>query len=114
MSKKKVRRSQPPSGPQAARLTESERGLQALTRGDYDTAISAWTAVWGARASLLVSSALAEAHFRRACKNLRKAPAQALVDLKAATSDKPDDAIYLYHLGLQYHRLGNLPNAIKS
>jgi tetratricopeptide (TPR) repeat protein len=114
MAKKKTRRPQPASRPQPAPLTDSERGEQAFARNDYDSAISAWSGVLRARASIPVSTALAEAHFRRACKNLRKAPAQALVDLKTASNLRPDDAVYLYHLGLQYHRLGDLPNAIKA
>src|SRR6266851_1808378 len=115
MAKKKARprRPQPTPMPQAAPLTESERGVQAFSRNDYDAAITAWTGVLRAQASLSVASALAEAHFRRACTNLRKSPAQALADLKAATGLLPDDAIYNYHLGLAYHRLGDLKRAIE-
>src|SRR5579864_9188526 len=108
MAKKKARRPQPTPMPLAAPLTESERGLQAFSRHDYDAAITAWTGVLRAQASLSVAAALAEAHFRRACTNLRKSPAQALADLKAAIGLLPDDAIYNYHLGLAYHRLGDL------
>jgi tetratricopeptide (TPR) repeat protein len=113
MAKKKVHRSPPAPRLQATRLSDSERGSQAFARGDYDSAISAWTKDLQSSASLPVSSALAEAHFRRACKNLRKRAAQALADLKAANTARPDDAIYLYHLGLLYHRLGDLKNAVK-
>ncbi len=112
MAKKKARRSQSPAKPKAAPLTEIERGAQAFARNDYDAAINTWTGALRTEASLPVTTALAEAHFRRACKS--KSPAQALADLKAASSLRPDDAIYLYHLGLAYHRLGDLRNAIES
>src|SRR5437879_4642869 len=65
MAKKKARprRPQPTPMPQAAPLTESERGVQAFTRNDYDTAITAWTGVLRAQASLSGASALAQAHY---------------------------------------------------
>ena len=102
MTKKKRVRPAPATAP-----VTSDRGLDAFARNDFDTAIRIWTGTLRTRASIAMSSALAEAHFRRACKNMGKAPAQALADLKASSSLCPADPIYLYHLGLAHHRLGD-------
>ncbi|MGI8554064.1 MAG: tetratricopeptide repeat protein [Dehalococcoidia bacterium] len=56
--------------------------------------------------------ALAEAHFRRAM--LATNEARRAQDLQEAVALVPDRAIYHFHLGLAYHRQGQLRRARKS
>ncbi len=111
MAKKKDRYSSAPV-PRTAPLTDRERGMQAFGRGDYSAAIMAWTKVLRAEPSEAVERALAEAHFRHACQNLRGA--SALEDLQTAVDLLPDDPLYRYHLGLAYQRQGDSARAIST
>ncbi|MCC7448935.1 MAG: tetratricopeptide repeat protein [Anaerolineae bacterium] len=95
-------------------ITEYQRGWQAFTSGDYDAAIAAWTKALHTKPSETTAQALAEAYFRRACLNRKRAPGVMLDDLQAARRLAPDDARYSYHIGLMQHRQGNLPEAITA
>ena len=114
MVKKKTRRISSSVKPQIAPPSERERGAQAFAKTDYDSAITAWMTALRHSPSAAIASALAEAHFRRACKTLRKSLPQALDDLKAACALAPEDPVYLYHRALTHHRLGDLPAALES
>jgi tetratricopeptide (TPR) repeat protein len=93
---------------------ERTRGMQAFQRGDYGAAISAWEILYRRAPGEPLARALAEAHFRRACLNSRRLPAQALEDLRLAVELVPDDARYLYHRGLALHRQNNHTEAIAA
>ncbi|MBE7514877.1 MAG: tetratricopeptide repeat protein [Anaerolineales bacterium] len=111
MAKKKTRPENPPRP--LLRLTDRERGVAAFERGDYEGAIQAWSAQ--ARREPpdeALRRALAEAHFRRACSNLRAE--SALNDIQTANTYYPGDPLYLYHLGLAHHRGGQLKAAISA
>lgn len=99
--------------PSSPRPSERERGMAAFRRGDYQGAILAWTPLLRRETEQGgLRRALAEAHFRRACTNPRAE--SALEDLKSANEMIPGDPIYLYHLGVCYHRRGELKEALKA
>ncbi len=95
-------------------VNEYQRGLQAFTKGDFDSAIAAWTKALQSKPSESIGGALAEAYFRRACLNRKRTPNTILDDLQSARQLAPDDARYSYHIGLTQHRQGNLPEAIAA
>ncbi|MCB0211152.1 MAG: tetratricopeptide repeat protein [Anaerolineae bacterium] len=84
------------------------QGLNAFRQADYDEAIKAWDLVISKpNTPANLPGALAEAYFRRAVT----APAPQLADLQKATTLKPNDPRYRYHLALAYHRQGQLSQA---
>jgi tetratricopeptide (TPR) repeat protein len=94
-----------------------QTGLRAFKRGDYGRAIEIWERVARQSSDLRLTSALAEAYFRRGLNRLHgKTPAlQAGVgDLEQAAKLQPDAPRYAYHLGLAAHRQGNLDRAIRA
>ena len=88
---------------------ELRRGLAAFQRGDYDEAIQAWKQARRAALGGAADLALAEAHFRRAIT--ATSAARRAQELHEATALAPDRAIYHFHLGLAYHRQGQLRRA---
>ena len=86
------------------------RGLDAFERGDFGTAIRAWTQARRAGAPGAVDRAIAEAHFRRtmaATTDGRRAQ-----ELHEAIALAPDHALYQHHLGLAYLRQGQHQRAL--
>lgn len=87
----------------------AERGLNAFHGGRFAEAIAVWEPL--AKTEPRIARALAEVYFRRALS--RKAtPEQQLQDLQRAADLAPNDATYQYHLGLTYHRAGDLATAL--
>lgn len=115
MAKRKNRRAQSHAQPQTAPpRSDLQRGVRAFEQGDYGGAVAAFGAAFRRAPTEPLARALAEAHFRRACQTWRKMPAQALEDIKSAVSLAPDDARYLYHRGLMYHRAGQYFDAVRA
>jgi tetratricopeptide (TPR) repeat protein len=113
MGKKKERRTPPAPAMPPTRLNSREQGMQAFNRGDYNGAILAWTNALRAAPSGVIERALAEAYFRRACLNWRKASEQVLSDLQNACDLLPGDAVYVYYRGLAHHRQGDTLEAVR-
>ena len=88
------------------------QGLAAFERGDYGEAIRAWKHAGPAGARPTVARALAEAHFRRALGAGNEA--RRVQELHEATALAPDRAVYHFHLGLSYHRQGQLRRALAA
>lgn len=85
-----------------------ERAWKALERGFYTDAINLLERA--AKHDPQAKPLLVEAYFRRAVAP--KTPLeQQRKDLQRATELQPDDALYYYHLGLTYHRSGDLDAA---
>lgn len=89
---------------------EVRRGLDAFERGEYGVAIQAWTQARRAGAPEAVDRAIAEAHFRRALA--ATTDGRRAQELHEAVVPAPDHAVYQYHLGLAYHRQGQVGRAI--
>ena len=89
---------------------EARRGFAAFERGEYGTAIQAWTQARRAGVPAAVDRALAEAHFRRALA--ATTDGRRAQELHEAVALAPDHAVYQYHLGLAYHRQGQVRRAI--
>jgi tetratricopeptide (TPR) repeat protein len=91
-----------------------ERGQRAFHQGDYDGALSAWQEALAEGESDVVRSAVAEVHFRRGLAGFYRDENRAagLADLNRAAGMRPDELRYTYHLGLAYHRLGDLDSAL--
>lgn len=107
MAKKK----QPPrrhSREHAAPVDPRQAGLRAFESGRLDEAIAGWSRL--APRDPQVAAALAEALFRRAAHG--EDATSRLADLRRAVELAPNDLRYRYHLGLAYHRTGNLDAAI--
>ncbi len=87
-----------------------QRGRQAFQQENYALAIDLWQQAYGRpNAPVELTSALAEAYFRRAVTDA----AAPIVDLKHAAQLTPTDPRYRYHLALAYHRHDN-PAAAES
>lgn len=91
---------------------ELRRGLAAFQRGDYDEAVQAWRQARRAAPNDSLCLALAEAHFRRALATTNAA--RRAQDLQEATALALDRPMYHFHLGLAYHRQGQLHRAAAS
>ncbi len=114
MSKKRRSRSSKRSTRRATPADLIGRGKGAFRRGDYEAAIATWEKVAASERQPEFKAALAEAYFRRGVGWARQQPAQALDDLAAATQLAPAESRYHYHLGLTYHRLGQLEQAMAA
>ena len=99
------------------------QGLNYFNRGEYPKAIQFWNQALKmlSRAKSRESGGklekipqmLAEAYFRRAVSLYSQGQArQVISELHQAIQHNPKSGIYLYHLGLAYHRNGNLDKAI--
>lgn len=79
--------------------------------GRYREAIAAWKGLGGEDLAA-VKTALAEAYFRLALEHHAACKEEsALSFLQQAVALAPEQWIYRYHLGLTFHRLGNLRRA---
>jgi tetratricopeptide (TPR) repeat protein len=87
-----------------------QQGLRAFQGQRFDDAIRLWSPL--AAKDAHVRQALAESHFRRALR--ASTVEQALADVRQALTLAPDEIRYQYHLGMNLHRLGDLPGAISS
>lgn len=114
MSKRKPSsRSDHPFPSQTSAADWRQQGLRAFHAGRFDQAISNWSHV--SQKDAAVSTALAEAYFRRALTRFSAADHdQQIADLRCAAALRSDDLRYLYHLGLALHRAGDLPAATKQ
>ncbi|MBI3978966.1 MAG: tetratricopeptide repeat protein [Chloroflexi bacterium] len=92
--------------------TAVRRGLEAFRRGDYTTAIQTWQQARRSGAPAGVAGALAEAIFRRALATTNQA--RRAQDLQEAIALAPSRAVYQFHLGLAYHRQGQLRRALAA
>jgi tetratricopeptide (TPR) repeat protein len=103
-----------PTGAPAGVAPQAElrRGLAAFQRGDYAEAIQAWKQARRAGAGTDVDRALAEALFRRALGTSNEG--RRAQELEDAVALAPDHAIYRFHLGLTYHRQGQLRRAVSA
>lgn len=92
------------------------RGQQAFHQGDYDAAIAAWQQALGENPSPSLTAALAEVFFRRGLIRFHRDGQQraGLSDLAEAATLVADEPRYLYHLGVAYHRQGNLNKALAA
>ena len=92
-------------------------GMRAFDNGQYSRAITMWEQVGLHAPRMRPVSALAEAYFRRGL-NLTYGrshdPQAGLSDLEQAAGLRPDDARYIYHVGLAAHHLGELERAIPA
>jgi tetratricopeptide (TPR) repeat protein len=95
----------------SARLTGpvlTQQGKTAFDQSDYNAAIDAWEkARYKPNAPANLSTALAEAYFRRAFTGT----IPTLADLQQAVKLAPDDPRYVYHLALTHHRLEQIEQA---
>jgi tetratricopeptide (TPR) repeat protein len=92
-----------------------QNGYQFFKNKNYDQAIHIWEQMGEKSHGAQPRDALAEAYFRRGLENLRsKTPdlQRSFADILKATELCPDDALYLYYLGLAKHRLGHIDEAL--
>lgn len=91
-------------------------GLQAFKNGNYSEAIEIWGRVKEIAPDKAPTLALAEAYFRRGLNRLYGGSnvEAGLGDLRCAVDLQPDEARYIYHLGLSLHRQGDLDDAIDA
>jgi tetratricopeptide (TPR) repeat protein len=111
---KRKKRNKPAANRQGA-ATLRTRGSNAFRLGDYNQAIETWERVRAQAPNMLPPAALAEAYFRRGQEHLaRQQPdlEAGLSDLRRAVELQPEDACYVYHLGLASQRSGDLKTAI--
>ncbi|MGC9395867.1 MAG: tetratricopeptide repeat protein [Anaerolineae bacterium] len=111
---KRRKRSRSSTNRQGA-ATLRTRGSNAFRLGDYNQAIETWERVHGRSPDMLPSAALAEAYFRRGQEHFAKPQPDfetGLRDLRRAVELQPEDACYVYHLGLASQRSGDLKTAI--
>ncbi len=87
------------------------RGLEVFRSGDYVEATQAWGRARRAGAGVGVARALAEAYFRLALAFPVDRGQRRVQVLHEAVALAPDQARYHLHLGLAYHRQGNLRRA---
>lgn len=86
-------------------------GQESFRAGRYREAIAAWKGLGGEDLAA-VKAALAEAYFRLALEHHAACKEEsALSFLQQAVALAPDKWIYRYHLGLTFHRLGNVRRA---
>lgn len=100
-----------------SRIVEAAKDARiAFQQGNYDKAIIALTTTQAKRdiPDEKRKPALAEAYFRRALRYRTTTPDAALRDLQQALDLMPQDALYVYHLGLLHHLLGDLQKAATS
>jgi len=97
-----------------------QQGLSSFNRGEYPTSIRYWQQAVSLSPDARLPEMLAEAYFRHALSlypedayNLQaRAGRQIISELHQAIQNNPNQPIYLYHLGLAYHRKGNLDKAV--
>ena len=80
------------------------QGAEAFRRGDYDLAMAAWRRISRAERDPGLTTAFAEACFRRGL-------AGHLDSLRQAVGMAGDEPLYHYHLALAYHRIGHAEEA---
>ncbi|MBN1877419.1 MAG: tetratricopeptide repeat protein [Anaerolineae bacterium] len=116
MSKRRSRRKSSDRSQQGLAVLRN-RGHQAFQRSNYDQAIETWERLQQQSPDTQLVTALAEAYFRRGVEHVYSSPPElemGIADLHQATELCPDEARYLYHLGLASHRAGDLDTAIRS
>jgi len=100
-----------------------QQGLNYFNRGEYPKAIRSFNQASKMSSEVKsresgektekIPQMLAEAYFRRAVSLYSKGQArQVISELHQAVQHNPKSGIYFYHLGLAYHRNGNLDRAI--
>jgi len=100
-----------------------QQGLNCFNRGEYPKALRYWQQAASSSPDARLPGMLAEAYFRHALSlysgetdNLQGRAGQQITaiisELHQAIQRHPNRPIYLYHLGLAYHRKGNLDKAI--
>ena len=97
-----------------SRIVESTKETrQAFQQGNYDKAIITLTSTQAKRdiPDDRRKATLAEAYFRRAMR-YRTSSATAVDDLENAVKLMPEDACYVYHLGLLYHDSNGMERAL--
>ena len=111
MAKKKhKRRTINSTSPQ---LIESiyQSGLLHFKQGEYEKAIRIWGNTTGNEPKIIKS--LAEAHFRSALLDYKSKNGKDVIsDLYRASKYSLDQPIHLFHIGLAFHRMSKLPQAI--
>lgn len=83
--------------------------MAAFQRGEHGEAIQAWKAARRAGAGAALDRALAEAHFRRALT--ANGEGRRAQELQEAVTLAPERHVYHFHLGLSFHRQGQLRRA---
>lgn len=83
-----------------------QQGVSAFQKKDYEKAIFCWGHANQQRPSAALTTALAEAYFRRGLQN-NYPP-----DIQQAAVLQPNDPRFVYHLGRLAHQQGNLTEAI--
>jgi len=112
MAKKRRKKSRGGSAQSAAALRLN--GLRAFQGNDFEKAIETWGRI---SESYRPKPALAEAYFRRGLERFYSSDSHnqdGLKDLQKAVEIHPNDPCYAYHLGLAFHHLGDLAQAIQS
>ncbi len=90
----------------------TQNGVKAFRMKEYEKAIATWEKIPLQKRPIVM---LAEARFRLGLKLFYgAAPQDGLAHLKIAAQALPDDPTYAYHLGLAFHRQGNLPGALSA
>jgi tetratricopeptide (TPR) repeat protein len=109
--KKRRRRSGKSASPQL-RERDYQSGLSYFREGEYEQAIRAWRGVVGNSEPNLAAQ-LAEAYFRNAMSKYESGNVKAVIsELHSALKYDSSQPVYLFHIGLAYHRMGKLPQAI--
>jgi tetratricopeptide (TPR) repeat protein len=91
---------QKPASPEVLR----RQGAEAFHKGDYELAIAAWRRISSSQRDARLTTAFAEACFRRGLQGH-------LDSLRQAVSLSGDEPRYVYHLALAHHRAGQRKEA---
>ena len=121
--KKKVKRERGTQTRPDNKINLIQQGLGSFNRGEYPKAIRYWQQAASSSPDAGLPGMLAEAYFRHALSlysedtdNLQQRATRQITtiisELHQAIQRNPNQPIYLYHLGLAYHRKGNLDKAI--
>jgi len=111
MSKKKKKQNKEQSLAQSLEAL-TQNGVKAFCFKEYEKAITTWERIPVPKRP---TAMLAEAHFRLGLHLFYgAAPQDGFDHLQNAAQALPEDPTYAYHLGLAFHRLGNLPGALSA
>lgn len=111
MSKKKKKQTKEQNLAQSLKAL-TQNGVKAFRMKEYEKAIATWERIPVPKRPAVM---LAEAYFRLGLSLFYGAdPQGGLNHLQTAIQFLPDDPAYAYHLGLAFHRHGNLTGALNA
>ncbi len=112
MTKKKKKQKIEKTTPSQSINNIYQSGLLHFSQGEYEKAIHIWERIANT-ADIKILISLAEAYFRNAMtKYVGKDEKDVISELYKAVKYMPDNPLYLYHIGLAYHRMSKFQNAI--